>query len=67
MKVDIAGEPVETINDHLVGIRGDNVVMVLPPIAPMPRDEALRMAAWIVAIVDDDDRFAAILAAVRLT
>ena len=60
-------EAIETVNDHLVGIQGGNVVMVLPPTAPMPHEEALRMAAWIVAIADDDDRFGAILAAVRST
>ncbi len=60
--------PVETINDHLVGVTGLNkIVMALPPVVPMSIDEALRMAAWIVAIVDDDERFDSVLAAVRST
>lgn len=57
-------EQIETVNDHLVGVQGDKVVMVLPPIAPMSHEEALRLAAWIVAITDDYDRFEAILDAI---
>lgn len=56
----------DTTNDHFVGMRGDHMVIVaLPPLTPMPVDEALRLAAWLVAIVGDDAQFEAILAAVR--
>jgi len=48
-------------------MQGNNVVMVLPPVRPMALAEALRLAAWIVALVDDDDAFNAILGAVRST
>jgi len=43
---------IDTTNDHLVGMRGDQVVIVLPPMAPMGHDEALRLAAWLVAVAD---------------
>lgn len=65
-------EPPDTTNDHLVGVQGDKVTMVLPPTEPMPVDEALRLAAWIVCVAevhtpDADEKFAAVLAAVRST
>lgn len=55
-------------NDHMVGARGDLVVILVPPWTPMLRDEALRMAAWIVATADPGgERFGEVLAAVRGT
>jgi hypothetical protein len=62
----MSGE-IDTTNDHLVGIQGGRVVVVMPPLRPMAYAEALRLAAWIVAIVDDDEAFNAILGAVRST
>lgn len=59
---------IDTTNDHLVGLQGGRVVMLMPPLGPMDTDEALRLAAWIVAIADlDGDRFTAVLEAVRKT
>lgn len=53
---------IETMNDHLVGVQNDMITMVLPPLAPMTKDEALRMAAWLVACADPlGERFRATL------
>ena len=58
-----------TDNDRLVGVLGDDIVIYRPPAvgAPMHRAEALRMAAWIVALADHTGSFPKILAAVRNT
>jgi hypothetical protein len=55
---------IETANDQLVGKRGDHIIVMAPNIAMTPT-EALRHAAWLVAVTGDDDQFAEILAAVR--
>ncbi len=61
-------EPIDTSNTHLVGVRGDEILVMLPPTRPMSRAEALRFAAWLVALADfDDDQFPRILDAVRNT
>ena len=61
---------IETTNDHLVGRRGDHTIVTFPPHAPMGRDEALRLAAWLVAVTDesaDYSDFHAVLEAVSQT
>lgn len=59
---------IETSNDTLVAARGGRVsVMNLGLLADMDRETALRHAAWIVAMFDRDDEFAAILQAVQET
>jgi hypothetical protein len=61
-------EPIDTTNDFAVGASGDGMVTIalLPP--RMTRGQALRMAAWIVAIADPTDEwFPPILDAVRGT
>jgi hypothetical protein len=61
--VSVRYEPV-TDNDQLVGVRGQQIVIGLPqPV--MSRQEAIRHAAWLVALAGDDDQFAEVLAAVR--
>lgn len=67
LRPDPEPEYIETANDHLIGSTGfTHIVVLLPPVGPMPYEEALRMAAWIVAIADpDDERFPKILKAVR--
>lgn len=40
---------ISTANDQLVGIQGDDVI-VMRPKQRMTQDEALRHAAWLVAI-----------------
>lgn len=59
---------IDVTNDNLVGKRGDGTIVFLKPAMPMPVDEALRMAAWIVALADPlDEQFPAVLEAVRGT
>ena len=53
-----------TDNDQFVGVRGDKIV-VLAPKQSMARAQALRHAAWIVALADEDEEFPAVLEAVR--
>ena len=61
---------VDISNQHLVGWRGDGLTIVIPPIpsVPIPADEALVFAAWIVCLADPlGDRFAAIMKRVQST
>lgn len=53
-------------NDQLVGIQGDDIIVMFPK-QRMTKPEALRHAAWIVALADTKDEFAALLAAVQNT
>lgn len=59
-------EPINTSNDHFVGILGDNVTMLMPPMGPIPKEQAIRLAAWLVVCAGDYDgtRFAEVLEAV---
>jgi hypothetical protein len=66
----VSGMPdqIDAMNDHLVGVNGSGVVIVVPPTAPMGRDEALRLAAWLVAVADPGgERFEEIRNAVLST
>jgi hypothetical protein len=58
---------IETQNDYLVGRRGNEIITLFTPKPSMSRTEALRFAAWLVALADDDDEFPAVLHAVRNT
>lgn len=62
-------DQIETMNDHLVGSRGDGMVtMMLMPVLPMTRDEALRLAAWLIVCADPEgSRFSEIYRAVMST
>lgn len=40
------------MNKYLVGARGDKIAIQNPPRGDMTRDDALELAAWIVAIAD---------------
>lgn len=45
-------------NKHLVGVQGDNILIMNPPRGPMSKADALQLAAWIVALADDtEDQF----------
>lgn len=58
----------DTFNKHMVGVQGDNIVIVSPPRAPMSKTDALLFAAWIVALADDDETgFQKALEAIRNT
>lgn len=66
---EVDNDQVGTANDHLVGSRGDGLVVVtLPPLGPMGCDEALRLAAWLIVCADPEgSRFAEIYRAVMST
>lgn len=52
---------IETLNDHLVGVQGDLITMMIPATGPMTRDKALRLAAWLQLCADPGgERFAEI-------
>ena len=53
-------------NDQFVSVRGDHIV-VLRRKSMMSKREALVLAAWLVALADDNDQFPAILEAVKAT
>ena len=57
-------EGFDVSNCQLVTTNGDKIVVVWPNIT-MDCHQALVHAAWLVALVDDDERFRKILAAVR--
>ena len=55
---------IETINDSAVGIH-DGDIVILNPKPRLNRQEALRLAGWIVVLADDQDEFAGMLEAVK--
>ncbi len=60
-------ESIDTSNDSFVSLQGDKIVFIMPPLKPMPHAKALRLAAWIVAIVGDKQRFDEVFDAVKNT
>jgi hypothetical protein len=60
----VDSEEIDVRNCQLVTTNGDKIVVVWPN-ATMDYHQALVHAAWLVALVDDDERFHKILAAVR--
>lgn len=57
-------EDVNTINDHMVGVQGDDIVFLNPPIK-ITKERALVLAAWIVSLADDNDDFGIVIEAVQ--
>jgi hypothetical protein len=43
---------IDTFNRFMVGVRGERIVVLRPPVAPMTADEALTLAAHLVALAD---------------
>lgn len=57
---------VDTLNRYMVAVGGDGKVQIMnPPRAPMTKEEALALAAWLVALADTNDDFRQYLAAVQ--
>jgi hypothetical protein len=54
---------VETFNKFLVGVRGDDIV-VLKENLRLSKADALNLAAHLVALADDNDEFQALYQAV---
>lgn len=55
---------IDTSNDSLVSVIGDSVA-IMRPRPRMTKEEALRMAAWIVALCGGHDAFDPVLEAVE--
>jgi hypothetical protein len=52
----------------MVAAHGENIVVMRPPVAPITRDQALNLAAWLVALADPlGEQFAKVLKAVQST
>ena len=60
---------IETANKFLVGVRGDNELTILKLGCKMKPDDALNLAAWLVALAEDNAsyKFEEILKAVQET
>lgn len=56
-----------TSNIFFVGASGDSISILMPPGQYISRQEALNLAAWLVAIADVDDEFSDLLQSVRNT
>jgi hypothetical protein len=57
-------DTINTTNKFLIAKRGDNVVFLRPLPQQLSEDDALLVAAYIVAMCSDDERFKAVLQAV---
>jgi hypothetical protein len=44
--------PIDTMNKFLVGVIGDDVMLMKPPIGRITKQDALLLAAWLVAMAD---------------
>jgi hypothetical protein len=44
-------DPVSTANKHVVGVRGDKVIVMAPP-SQLTAEEALVFAAWLVTMAE---------------
>ena len=58
---------IDTTNRFLVSARGDEVLVLNPPRTGISRDDALNLAAWLVALAGGGEKFAAVLRAVEAT
>lgn len=45
----------DVFNKYMVGVQGDNIVIMSPPRSPMSKIDALVFAAWIVTLADDSE------------
>ena len=62
-------EPIDCTNKHLVGTNATHVTTMTPPAGPMTFDDALSLAAWLVAVAEPhaQHKFDEVLEAVRGT
>lgn len=60
-------DELNTENRYAVGVSGANIVILRPPRGSMSKSDALNLAAWIVALADNDGLFSATLDNVRST
>jgi hypothetical protein len=60
-------EPINTVNVFVVCAMGTGIVIQNPPRTIITADEALNLAAWLVALVADRERFDNVLKAIENT
>ena len=58
-------DDIDITNWWMVGANGRGAVSLVNPPLALSRENALVLAAWLVAVADRDDQFAAILNRVR--
>ena len=59
-------DEINTFNDSLIAVQGENIIMLRPRLI-WTKEEALRCAAYIVAMADDNNTFMDLLMAVKNT
>ena len=55
----------DTANKFMVGVRGDEIIILKPITGPLTKEQALNLAAHLVALADDDGKFTELLSAVQ--
>ena len=58
---------IDTLNRFLVSVNGADNIVLLRWRQVISKSDALNLAAWLVALADDEDHFLAVLQAVRNT
>ncbi len=58
-------EQIDTQNKFMVGINGNDIVIMRLAQARLSQADALNLAAWLVALADHGDRFDKLLQAVE--
>jgi len=57
-----------TLNKYAVGASGARIIILRPPRGSMSPDDAMNLAAWLVALADPGgDKFAALLKTIKET
>ncbi len=49
-------DAIDTANHFAVGVNGDKLVILRPILGPLTKDEALNLAAWLVALCNVNNR-----------
>lgn len=44
-------------NKYMVGVKGDEIVILNPNCRILSKQQALNLAAWLVTLADDNDEF----------
>jgi hypothetical protein len=55
----------DTQNKFMVGVQGEQIIILRPPTSPISKRDALLFAAWIVTLADDNADFTSFLASVQ--
>ncbi len=59
-------DPIDTANKFMVGLQGDHLAVLRPPLGLITKADALNLAAYLVMLAEDSPgRFKAVLEAVQ--